>query len=403
MNRTMRPNAVGTAAVLLLACVAALSGCGGDPSPAADRPGAARGKGRSGGPGAGGAGAPEPKVPVVVTAAGRGDMEAFLDGSATLEAEAAVDVVSLATGVVSEILAEEGDRVPKDRELARLDYEELDLAERRARSQVERLQADFARAERLRKENFLSVEDFQKVQFDLKQAEIDWQQKKLELERTRILAPISGTVTQRLIKVGDLVRENQAVYRIVDFDSLVAPVYVPEKYLSELHIGQPAVLDLPALGGRKVHGRVKRVSPIVESQSGTIKVTVEPNHETGLRPGMFSNVQLVLDRHEGVVVLPKKSIVYEDEAPHVFVVEGGRAQRRSIALGYQDETRAEVTSGVAPGDLVVLVGQSTLKDGSPVSAEDEAGKPVGEVRSARDAGGGEAAPAPARPAAGTAR
>jgi len=91
---------------------------------------------------------------------------------------------------------------------------------------------------------------------------------------------------------------------------------------------------------------------------------------------MFANVRLVLDRHDDVVVLLKKCLVYDDEEPHVFVVEQGRAKRQPVELGYQDETRAEVVSGLQAGQLIVLVGQSTLKDGSPVSAEDEEGRPV---------------------------
>jgi len=324
----------------------------------------------------GGAPAEEASVPVVVTTAARGDMEAFLDASSTLEAEASVEVVSQATGVVAEMLAEEGDTFRAGETLARLEYQELELAEKRARSELDRLQADFARAQQLMREQLIPEESFQQTQFDLAQAEIDWQQAALELEHTRIVAPISGTVTERMINVGDLVRENDPVYRIVDFDSLVAPVYVPEKHLESLHVGQEAVVSPPALGGAEVPARIKRISPVVDSQSGTVKVVLDMDRSRDLRPGMFANVRLVLDRHDDVVVLLKKCLVYDDEEPHVFVVEQGRAKRQPVELGYQDETRAEVVSGLQAGQLIVLVGQSTLKDGSPVSAEDEEGRPV---------------------------
>jgi membrane fusion protein (multidrug efflux system) len=303
-------------------------------------------------------------------------MEAFLDASSTLEAEISVEVVSEATGVVAEILAEEGDLFREGQTLARMAYEELELAEHRARSELERLRANFARAEKLSGEQLITEEDFQTVQYDLARAEIDWRQASLELERTRIVAPISGMVTERMINVGDLVQKNQAVYRVVDFDSIVAPVYIPEKHLADLHPGQQAVLLPPALSGQHVAARIKRISPVVDSQSGTVKVILEVERTADLRPGMFANARIVLDRHEDVVVLPKKTLVYEDEKPHVFVVEEGRARRQPVDLGYQDASRAEVTSGLDEGTLVVLVGQSTLKEGSPVSAEDENGAPV---------------------------
>jgi RND family efflux transporter MFP subunit len=318
----------------------------------------------------------EAAVPVVVTVSERGDMEAFLEASSTLEAEASVEVVSEATGVVAEILAEAGDQFRADQTLARLAYKEVELTERRASSELERLRAEFARAEKLSREELITEEDYQTVQYDLARAEIDWQQASLELERTRIVAPITGTVTERMINVGDLVQKNQAVFRVVDFDSLVAPVHIPEKHLTDLHVGQAALLLPPALHGRQVPARIKRISPVVDAQSGTVEVILDMDRSADLRPGMFANARIVLDKHEDVVVLPKKTLVYEDERPHVFVVEQGRAHRRAVELGYQDEARTEIVAGLEDGNLVVLVGQSTLKDGSLVKAEDSDGQPV---------------------------
>jgi len=376
-------------AVLLLAGLAV--GCGapdGDGGPAAASggegaapsrgPGAAKGKGKGmggwAGPGSGGAA--EPAVPVIVGTVAIDDMEAFLDASSTFEAEAAVEVVSQATGIVAELGAEEGDRIAKGGLLARLAYEDLELAEQRARSEFERLENDYARATQLKAENFISEEEFQKIRFDRVRAEIDWKTARLNLDRTRIAAPIGGTVTSRKINVGQLIRENEPVYDIVDFDSLIAPVFVPEKYLPDLHVGQAAVVTPRGAGGAPVAGRVRRIAPVIDSQSGTVRVVVDLPGGRALRPGMFADVQIVLDAHENVVVVPKKALVYEDERPHVFVLEGDTAVRRALELGYQDGARAEVVAGLSRGDRVVLVGQSTLKDGSRVVAEDEAGVPV---------------------------
>jgi membrane fusion protein (multidrug efflux system) len=344
--------------------------------PGADKGDQASAKGRSKGKGGRAKGdRPErpaqPAVPVETAVIGTDDMEAFLDGSSTLYAEETVDVVSQATGVVVEVLAEEGARVRKGQVLARMDYQELELAERRARSEFERLEANFARAQKLEKEELIAEEDFQQVRFDLARAEIDWQQAKLDLEHTRILSPISGTVVNREIRVGQLVRENDTVYSMVDFRSLVAPVFIPEKYLGSLRVGQPAFLDTPSLGDQKIPGSILRISPLVDGQSGTVKVTVGLKETASLRPGMFANVQLVLDRHQDVVVIEKRAIVYDDEQPHVFVVEDGTATRRRIDLGYQDETRAEVSAGLTPGEEIVVVGQSALKDGSAVTTGEQ--------------------------------
>jgi RND family efflux transporter MFP subunit len=309
------------------------------------------------------------KVPVIVEEVVRADMEAFLDGSSTLMAEDHVDVVSQATGVAVELFVEEGDRVREGQILVRLAYEELELAERAARSDLEKLRADYERAEALSKEELIAEEEYQGLRFDFEGAEIEWRQRKLDLEHTRILAPISGVITERLVNVGQLVQRNEAVFRLVDFDSLVAPVFIPEKYLASLRVGQRALVRPRGLGNDVFEGGIVRVSPIVDSQSGTVKVTVGLDRRTGLRPGMFANVQIVLDTHENTVVLSKKALVFEDELPHVFVVTEEKAEKRRLELGYQDAQRVEVTAGVEPGESVVLVGQSALKEGSVVAVQ----------------------------------
>gem|GEM_PF-6220425 len=212
---------------LLVSCGGAADGAKGQDPAARSKDGAgsprAQGKKRPGGrPGMPGSRMPGMQrkaaaVPVMTAVVATDDMEAFLDGSSTLTAEEMVDVVSQATGVVAEVDGEEGDSVRKGKLLARLAYEKLELAERRARSEYERLQANFARSENLVKEQLIPEEDYQQVGFDLARAEIDWQQAKLDLEHTRILSPITGTITTRAIRIGQLVRENDTVYQMVDF------------------------------------------------------------------------------------------------------------------------------------------------------------------------------------------
>ncbi|RMG44436.1 MAG: efflux RND transporter periplasmic adaptor subunit [Acidobacteria bacterium] len=321
--------------------------------------------------------AEEARVPVIVAPVVRGRMQAYLDASSTLRAEEQVAVVSQATGVVVEILAEQGDTVRKGQLLARLAYEDLELAERRARNEFERLRAEHERAAALAQDHLLSEEEYQKTGFDLERARLDWEQAKLALEKTRITAPISGTITERLVTLGTLVRENDVVFRIVDFDSLVAPAFVPEKYLPQLRVGQPATVRAAGAGESWRPARILRISPVIDAESGTVEVLLAIDRREGLRPGMFANVQIVLDEHADVPVVPKKALVHEDERPHLFVVDGeGRARRRPVELGYEDAERVEIAQGVEPGELVVVVGQSALKDGALVAAEDEEGRPV---------------------------
>ena len=114
-----------------------------------------------------------------------------------------------------------------------------------------------------------------------------------------------------------------------------------------------------------------RISPVVDAQTGTVKVTiaVDPGQEN-LRPGMFVNVDIVVNTHADAVLLPKRALVYAEGRPYVFVVEERDGQtvgvRRAVDLGFSEDDRVEVLSGAHAGEPVIMVGQSTLRDGGQV-------------------------------------
>jgi len=125
-----------------------------------------------------------------------------------------------------------------------------------------------------------------------------------------------------------------------------------------------------------VAGAVKRISPLVDADSGTVEVIVDVPFDRNLRPGMYVSAQIVLDTHEDALAIPKRALVYEDELPHVFVVEQGVAKQRELDLGYQEPERVEVLTGLTGDEWVVLVGQSALKEDSAVAAKDPEGNEV---------------------------
>ncbi len=107
------------------------------------------------------------------------------------------------------------------------------------------------------------------------------------------------------------------------------------------------------------------ISPVVNPESGTIKVTIEiPGDQGGiLRPGMFASVFIITETHERAVVIPKKALVLEGEGDQIFLFErddstgAGKAVRKRVALGFSDNEWLEVRSGLSAGERVITVGQ----------------------------------------------
>ena len=354
---------------LCLVGLAAASACG-----TSGEEGAAPGRsgGRGGPPGAGppggfgggeGAGT---AVPIEVVEILPGAISAFIETNGTLEAEREVDIVARIGGPLVALNTEEGIQVKAGELLAQLDEAE-------SRAQVEIAQVALQEAElvhnraRASLENaVVSQEVYDSALSALESARAQLAGNEIQLGYTRITAPFDGLIIQRAVKFGETVTVGQQLFRISDFDPLLCTIGVPERDLTRLSIGQPAILEVEAFPGESFQGRVLRISPVVDATTGTIRVTLEVDRQGRLSPGMFAGVRLVTDVRENALIMPKRALSLESLADSVFVVEDGVAYRRNVTLGYEEDDRVEVTDGLRANDRVIVVGQDGLTDATPV-------------------------------------
>jgi membrane fusion protein (multidrug efflux system) len=310
----------------------------------------------------------EEAVPVEVASLVRGPIESVLRSSANLEAENHVQVFSQASRLVRELLVEEGDRVARDQVLLRLQDEEQRNALTKVRSQLDKARREYDRQQRLFDQQLISEQVFTDATHELEQIEIALSDAERELGYTEVRAPISGTITARVVMLGDQIQTGQHLFDIVDFDSIVARIYVPEKNLQALRSGQPARILAQAIEGREYDGVVKRIAPIVDARSGTVKVTVAVGRQPGLLPGMYVDVDLVTATHTQAVLVPKRALVYDDDEVFVYrLADDRRVERIHIEPMLADKRNIEPRGGLTAGDEVVIAGQAGLKDGARVS------------------------------------
>jgi len=149
---------------------------------------------------------------------------------------------------------------------------------------------------------------------------------------------------------------------------ICAVVHVPEKEIGTLKKGQQAYITSQHLKERQFSGWIKRVSPVVDPQSGTFKVTIGiENEKNQLRPGMFVNAHIITDTHQNAVLVPKTAVIYENENLHVYVIRDSVANKVRLDVGYQDFEKIESLSGINEGDKIIVVGQAGLKDQTKVN------------------------------------
>lgn len=306
-------------------------------------------------------------IPVETTTIKRGSISSYILLSSNLETEKMADVYSRVQGLVERIQVEEGDYVEKGQVLMELEAEEYTLAEERAQITYRQQKSVFERVEAMYKKELLSKEEYEQAKFAVEGAKIEWQQAKLNLDYTKITSPIPGVVVDRLRRLGDRIQPSDKLFTIINTEEMIAVVYVPEKEIETISKGQQADITSSHLKREKFPGWIKRVSPAVDPQSGTFKVTVGVrNTKNRLRPGMFVNVFIITNTHKNAVLIPKTAIIYENENMNVFVVRDSIAQKIALKVGFQNHEKVEALSDIKEGEKVIVVGQAGLKDSTRV-------------------------------------
>ena len=309
-----------------------------------------------------------PPVPVETGTPVRGDVLAVYSGTAPIEAFAEADVIAKVEGEIREVLVEEGDEVEKGQILARLDGDRLRLELNESRARLRKMQRDFERNKDLREKGLLSEGDYEKLQYDLESLQASYNLASLELDYTQIRAPISGVISERFIKLGNTIRVNDPLYRVTSFDPLVAYLHVPEREYQQISADQPVAIDIDALADMEILAGVTRVSPIVDPETGTFKITIDIRDESRrIKPGMFGRMSIVYDRHENVLQVPRSAVMEEMGIESVYVVEDDKAVRRIVKTGYGENGMIEITDGLDDSDNVITVGQVGLKPDATVT------------------------------------
>lgn len=308
----------------------------------------------------------EKPVPVEVAQVARRPIQASYHGTAALEAPNEAQVVAKTSGVLLQLMAEEGDRVQAGQVLARLDPERPRLEVQRAEAMLRKLEAELARSKELYGRKLIAADLYEKIRFDVDTQRAAYEMARLELSYTNIVAPIDGVIAQRLVKLGNLIQLNTGLFRIVDTDELEAVLNVPERELATLSEGLEVAMEVDALPGRTFTGRIDRVSPVVDAGSGTFRVTTVFASDGVLKPGMFGRVGVIYDQRADALTVPRIALLDDTGEAAVFAVRDGKAVRVPVQIGHLDGELAEIREGLLEGESVVTAGKVTLRDGTKV-------------------------------------
>lgn len=361
-----------------------------------------------------------PPVPVKVEAAKVENLDIYLRGLGTVTAYATVTVRSRVQGQLIEVSFKEGDRVKAGDLLARIDPRPFQVALDQAKgtlaqdmAQYENAKLDLQRYEKLRAQQSIAVQlvDTQRAlvaKFEglIKSDKASVENAQLQLDFTRITAPIPGRLGLRQVDMGNLLVTNdpQGIVVITQTQPIAVVFTLPE---SEL----PAVRE-PVLAGQTLRvdaydradtrllaqGKLLTADNQIDVTTGTFKLKAEfANEQDTLFPNQFVNVRILVRTVQDALTVPSAAVQQGSQGAFLYVVgSDGTAVVRPVRIGAKSGDRTQVLDGVVAGDRIVLEGTDRLRSGSRVRViGDEPARPAapgagGDAGTARKG----AAPAP---------
>jgi membrane fusion protein (multidrug efflux system) len=313
-------------------------------------------------------------IPVEVSRVELRDMTDYILASTTLEALREIEIFAKTTGIVEELRVEEGNGVDTGDTLIVLDDREARLNHRKAEISFREAENALNRSREMKSRNLISQEDFETAQLAYENALTSLREARLTLEYTRVTAPIGGTITHRAVELGTMVTQGKALFRLADFNPLRARIYIPERELRRLHVGQRVILGIESVPEREFDATVTLISSVVDPSSGTFKVTVEVESAGGiLRPGMFASARIIVDTHPRTRVVQAEAVLYDGRQRYLYVIREGTAERIDVEAGFIDKGCVEVLGPVEEGEIVVVAGHNNLASGTKVEIVREVG------------------------------
>jgi len=188
-----------------------------------------------------------------------------------------------------------------------------------------------------------------------------------EFNQFEVKSSTRGTVAKVFLNPGAVVNPNVPMFHIVDIDIVKAVFAVPEDKIRFVSIGHPAKVTLQAYPGQSFTGEVTNISPVANPMNRTIDVEISvSNTQHKLKPGMYAEAELVLDRRS-VVLVPLSAVTERAGKKVVFVVNDSTVSLRPVATGVVTVDSLEITSGLSPNEQIVITGTQMLNDKNKIA------------------------------------
>jgi RND family efflux transporter MFP subunit len=314
------------------------------------------------------------------------DLKETITVTGTLRPKAEIKVIAEVAARLDRLAKDEGSVVRKGELLAVLDDTDYNLTLQRAKAALAVADANRAhaaaerdRANSLLKTGGITDKDHLSAQVNLQVSEASLAQAKVEVAiaeqnvtRTRIVAPFSGRLIDRLSDAGSYLASGTPIFTLVDDAVLEFRGAVPSSDYGKVKVNAPVTLKMDALPDVQVTGQVTRIVPMVQERNRSFELIARVPGQQGLVAGLFARAEIHVRDVKGALLVPPSAVVRDGANPDradVFVVANNKAERREIVLGVEQPDAIQVTKGLTGGETVVIDPPVSLTSGATVQVQ----------------------------------
>lgn len=306
-----------------------------------------------------------PPLPVQVHVVQREAYAPVITGTGTLVPNEAVDISAELARKLVTVAVEDGQLVAEGQVLFELDARDILARIARLRAQARYARASFGRYASLSESGAVSEDSRDSSKLRVEEVSAQIRELEVELEKTHVVAPFSGTFGLRPVSVGAWVAPGTPLGRLVDIGTLKLDFRLPERHAADVVVGSEVTFEVD---GRpdELRAIVTAIEPAIERASRSVVVRAKVPDPRGVLPGAFATVTVPLASRDTIFV-PAIAVIPSATGSRVFVDKDGVATEVLVTVGAREPARVEIVRGLAPGDRVLVSNLVRVRAGSPVA------------------------------------
>lgn len=291
--------------------------------------------------------------------------------SGNIRANEVVELSSESSGLITEILLQEGRSVQKGDLLVKINDSELQAQKDRAQYRLNLAEQREQRQQRLLERGGISQDEYDATLNEVNVMRSEIRLINAQIEKTEVRAPFTGVVGLKYVSTGSYISPDTRIASLQDVDPIKIDFSVPERYLARVAIGDMIEYYVQGVDSTFV-GEVYAIEPRIDTDTRTLQVrAMSENPDRILFPGAFANITLILDQIDNALMLPTIAIIPELNRQKVYVARDGKVEEVEVRTGIRTSNKVQVIEGLERGDLVLTTGLLQARPGMDINIVDQ--------------------------------